>query len=92
MRWVRIREFIVVSDETNKLNFNLPVMGLNKDKQMMPTVANLDGVNLSKYKVVGNGTFVFSGMQTGRDVCIRIVLATNPDPVLVSPAYTTFVL
>ena len=92
VRWVRIREFIVVSDETNKLNFNLPVMGLNKDKQMMPTVANLDGVNLSKYKVVGNGTFVFSGMQTGRDVCIRIVLATNPDPVLVSPAYTTFVL
>lgn len=92
VRWVRIGEFIVVSDETNKLNFNLPVMGLNKDKQMMPTVANLDGVNLSKYKVVGNGTFVFSGMQTGRDVCIRIVLATNPDPVLVSPAYTTFVL
>lgn len=92
VRWVRIGEFIVVSDETNKLNLDLPVMGLNKDKQMMPTVANLDGVNLSKYKVVGNGTFVFSGMQTGRDVCIRIVLATNPDPVLVSPAYTTFVL
>ena len=92
VRWVRIGEFIVVSDETNKLNLDLPVMGLNKDKQMMPTVANLDGVNLSKYKVVENGTFVFSGMQTGRDVCIRIVLATNPDPVLVSPAYTTFVL
>ncbi len=92
VRWVRIGKFIVVSDETNKLNLELPVMGLNKDKQMMPTVANLDGVNLTKYKIVENGTFVFSGMQTGRDVCIRIVLATNPDPVLVSPAYTTFVL
>lgn len=92
VRWVRIGKFIVVSDETNKLNLDLPVMGLNKDKQMMPTVANLEGVNLSKYKVVENGTFVFSGMQTGRDVCIRIVLATNPNPVLVSPAYTTFVL
>lgn len=92
VRWVRIGEFILVSDEMNKLNLDLPVMGLNKGKQMMPTVANLDGVNLSKYKVVENGTFVFSGMQTGRDVCIRIVLATNPDPVLVSHAYTTFVL
>lgn len=92
VRWVRIGEFIEVSDETNKLNLDLPVMGLNKDRQMMPTVANLDGVNLSKYKVVENGTFVFSGMQTGRDMCLRIVLATNPDPVLVSPAYTTFVL
>lgn len=90
IKWVKIGDFIVVSDETNSRNFDLPVMGLNKDKQMMPTVANLDGVNLSKYKIVDKGTFVFSGMQTGRDVCIRIVLANNEKPVLVSPAYTTF--
>lgn len=87
---VRIGEFIEVSDETNIHDLDLPVMGLNKSKQMMPTVANLDGVKLSKYKIVRNGTFVFSGMQTGRDVCIRIILASNPTPVLVSPAYTTF--
>ncbi len=90
IRWVRLGEFVIVCDEANKKNLDLPVMGLNKDKQMMPTVANLDGVNLSKYKLVDKGTFVFSGMQTGRDVCIRIVLASNDKPVLVSPAYTTF--
>lgn len=92
IKWVKIGDFIVVSDETNSRNLDLPVMGLNKDKQMMPTVANLDGVNLSKYKIVDKGTFVFSGMQTGRDVCIRIVLANNEKPVLVSPAYTTFLV
>lgn len=31
-------------------------------------------------------------MQTGRDVCISIVLSTSDDTVLVSPAYTTFTL
>ncbi len=92
IRWIRLGDFIVVLDETNKRNLTFPVMGLNKDKQMMPTVANLDGVNLSKYKLVDKGTFVFSGMQTGRDVCIRIVLSTNPETVLVSPAYTTFIV
>lgn len=92
VRSVKIGEFIVVSDETNSHNLDLPVMGLNKSKQMMPTVANLDGVNLSKYKLVDKGTFVFSGMQTGRDVCIRIVLADNNNTVLVSPAYTTFIV
>ncbi len=92
IRWIRLGDFIVVLDETNKRNLTFPVMGLNKDKQMMPTVANLDGVNLSKYKLVDKGTFVFSGMQTGRDVCIRIVLSTNLETVLVSPAYTTFIV
>jgi type I restriction enzyme S subunit len=31
-------------------------------------------------------------MQTGRDVCIRLALYTNSDSILVSPAYTTFVI
>lgn len=90
VRKASIGQFIVVCDEINTHNLDLPVMGLNKSRQMMPTVANLDGVNLARYKLVDKGTFVFSGMQTGRDVCIRIVLATNSEPVLVSPAYTTF--
>ena len=58
----------------------------------MPTAANLEGVDLSKYKVVIPGTFVFSGMQTGRDVCIRIGLYSRDRNALVSPAYTTFML
>ena len=31
-------------------------------------------------------------MQTGRDVCIRIALYSNNTPILISPAYTTFVI
>lgn len=35
---------------------------------------------------------MFSGMQTGRDMCIRIGLYVKDIPALISPAYTTFVL
>ena len=50
------------------------VQGINITKQFMPSVANIIGVDLSKYKLVNKGQFAFSGMQTGRDRCIRIAL------------------
>ena len=66
------------------------VQGINITKQFMPSVADTNGVDLSKYKVVKHGQFVFSGMQTGRDECIRIALFDKDDPVIISPAYTVF--
>lgn len=88
----KIGPFIVLVDERNKEGYEYPVLGINKDKTFMPTVANMEGINTSKYKIVRKGTFVFSGMQTGRDVCIRIGLYDKDQPALISPAYTTFVL
>lgn len=64
------------------------VQGINITKQFMPSVANTDDVNLSKYKIVRKGQFVFSGMQTGRDECIRIALFDKDEPIIISPAYT----
>ena len=45
----------------------------------MPSVANTYEVNLTKYKLVRKGQFAFSGMQTGRDECIRIALYNKED-------------
>jgi type I restriction enzyme S subunit len=56
----------------------------------MPTVANTEGLDESNYKVVRENRFVFSGMQTGRDECIRISMYLENEPIIVSPAYTTF--
>ena len=64
------------------------VQGINITKQFMPSVANINGDDLSKYKIVRKGQFVFSGMQTGRDKCIRIALFDKDEPVIISPAYT----
>lgn len=62
--------------------------GINIEKQFMPSVANTYNVDLSKYKVVKKGQFAFSGMQTGRDECIRISLCNEDKPFIISPAYS----
>ena len=64
------------------------VQGINITKQFMPSVANTYDVDLSKYKLVKDGQFAFSGMQTGRDECIRIALYRGEEPIIISPAYT----
>ena len=92
VKWVRLGDYIEQCDERNSASVNYPVIGINREKTFMPTVANLDGVDIAKYKIITKGMFVFSGMQTGRDICIRIGLYNNEQPALVSPAYTTFVI
>ena len=82
-------ELISVCDERNSFGFT-DFYGLNINKEFMPTVANTEGLDESKYKVVRNKRFVFSGMQTGRDECIRISMYNGEEPIIVSPAYTTF--
>jgi len=66
------------------------VQGININKQFMPSVADIFGVNLENYKVVRKGQFAYSGMQTGRDECIRIALYTGDPPIIISPAYSVF--
>lgn len=85
----RLGELISVCDEKNSFglkNFH----GLNINKEFMPTAANTEGLDESKYKVVRKQRFVFSGMQTGRDGCIRISMYIGEEPIIVSPAYITF--
>ena len=88
----RIGKAIKIVDTINKDGHSYEVLGLNSNKVFMPTIASVDTVNTSKYKVIGKGEFAFSGMQTGRDKCIRIALYDKDTPALISPAYTTFAL
>ena len=85
----KLGELIELVDERNSdglRNFH----GVNIDKEFMPTVADTSTLNEKKYKVVRKNRFVFSGMQTGRDECIRIALYSGDEPIIVSPAYFTF--
>lgn len=66
------------------------VNGINITKQFMPSVADTTGVNLNNYKLVKKGQFAYSGMQTGRDECIRIALYQGDNPIIISPAYSVF--
>lgn len=63
--------------------------GVDKNKTFINTVASTGGLDLSKYKVIQTHQFVYSGMQTGRDMCIRVALNSGSD-IIVSPAYSIF--
>ena len=89
---VEIGPMMKIVEERNSSGEILPVVGVNFLKEFMPTAANMEGIDTSKYKVMRRGRFVFSGMQTGRDVCIRIALWDSEEKALMSPAYTTFEL
>ena len=85
----KLGELISLCDERNSYGYT-NFYGLNINKEFMPTWANTEGLDESKYKVVRKKRFVFSGMQTGRDECIRISMYNGAEPIIVSPAYTTF--
>ena len=85
----KIGQLINVVDERNIYGIT-DFYGININKEFMPTVANIEGLDESNYKVVRKNRFVFSGMQTGRDECIRISMYLRENPIIVSPAYTTF--
>lgn len=88
-RTYRIGDLIEVVDERNDAGIS-DFRGVNIDKEFMPTAANTNTLDATKYKIVRNNRFVYSGMQTGRDVCIRISMYSEDEPAIVSPAYTTF--
>ena len=87
---VSLGEYIEVDEEQNINDEDLPFMGINIQKEFMPTNANTDGLKKNKYLIMRKGRFVFSGMQTGRDIAIRVGLYNSDKPALISPAYITF--
>lgn len=89
-KWVRLGDYIEIYDRKNTDGNPYPFYGINRDKTFMPTVADTNELDNSKYKVVDKGTFVFNGMHVGRDVAIPLALYDKETPIIVSPAYTTF--
>ncbi len=91
-KWVRLGDVIAILDLKNIGGKQYPFYGINKDKTFMPTVADTHGLDNTKYKVVEKGVFVFNGMHVGRDVAICIAVYDKENPIIVSPAYTTFMV
>lgn len=89
LKKVKLGDLINVVDERNNIGSG-DFYGININKEFMPTVADTTGLDETKYKVVRKNRFVYSGMQTGRDECIRISMYLQDKPIIVSPAYTTF--
>lgn len=66
------------------------VLGINIDKFFMPSVANVIGTDLSKYKMITKGKFACNPMHVGRDERLPVALYEEDEPSIVSPAYFMF--
>lgn len=77
-------------DNRNKDLVTEQVLGINIDKFFMPSVANVIGTDLSKYKLIEKGNFACNPMYVGRDERLPVALYTVDEPAIVSPAYFMF--
>lgn len=88
----KLGEFIQqvkTKNSDNTLNVD-NLRGININKEFMPSVANVTGTDLSKYKVVEKNQFAYNPMHVGRDEVLPISMLENEDSVIVSPAYVIF--
>ena len=77
-------------DTRNRESITDRVLGINIDKFFMPSVANVIGTDLSKYKLIIKGKFACNPMHVGRDERLPVALYDEEKPAIVSPAYFMF--
>lgn len=85
-----IEELVERVDERNidsKIN-NL--IGVSIDKCFIKSVANTNGTDLSKYKIIRRNDFAVSLMQVSRDSKIPVARLDDCDVAIMSPAYPIF--
>ncbi len=77
-------------DFRNKDEVTSTVLGISINKEFMPSVANVIGTDLSRYKLIQKGMFACNPMHVGRDERLPIALYKDDIPAIVSPAYFMF--
>lgn len=86
----RLGDYIEQVKVKNKEGLYDDLRGINIDKFFMPSVANVVGVDLTKYKIIKKNQFACNRMHVGRDYRIPIALSKEDTPFIVSPAYDVF--
>lgn len=66
------------------------ISGVDITKRFIPTRANLEGTDLSRYKVVAPKNFAANFMHIGRDIKLPVAYNSTDENIIVSPAYTVF--
>ena len=87
---MRLGDLITQVDERNSDDSATELLGVAIEKRFMPSVANVIGTDLSKYKLVSRDRFACNPMHVGRDEKLPIARYDADDAAIVSPAYFTF--
>ena len=88
-RYEPIRKYIHLTDKRNTDLSVTNLVGLTIEKRYIPSVANVIGTDLSKYKVIKQGQFACSLMQVSRDGKMPVAMYKG-EPSIMSPAYPIF--
>ena len=89
-RYRKLGELISLIDKRNKELISEEVLGINIDKEFMPSVANTIGTDLTNYKLIYKNIFACNPMHVGRDERLPVALYQKEKQAIVSPAYFTF--
>ncbi|NLO70323.1 MAG: restriction endonuclease subunit S [Porphyromonadaceae bacterium] len=85
-----IGDYIELVDTRNTDLAVTELLGININKFFMPSVANVVGTDLSRYKLVKQNQFACNRMHVGRDYRIPIAISESKTNFIVSPAYDVF--
>ena len=85
-----IDDLVVRVDERNTDESVSELIGVRIDKCFIKSVANTNGTDLSKYKIIRMNDFAVSLMQVSRDSKIPVARLEEYDVAIMSPAYPIF--
>ena len=85
----RLGDYIREVDVRNRDLEVTKLVGLTIDKSFIPSVANVIGTDLSKYKIIRKEQFACSLMQVSRDGKVPIAMLEEREAIM-SPAYPVF--
>lgn len=86
----RLGELIKRIDKRNSLNLELELKGVSINKKFISSVANINGTDLKRYKVVNDKQFAANLMHVDRDKIVPVAMWDSEQEVIVSPAYDVF--
>ena len=85
-----IEELVTRVDERNSDGTVSELIGVSIDKCFIKSVANTNGTDLSKYKIIRKNDFAVSLMQVSRDGKIPVARLEKYEEAIMSPAYPIF--
>ena len=85
-----IEDLVTKVDERNSDGTVSELIGVSIDKCFIKSVANINGTDLSKYKIIRKNDFVVSLMQVSRDGKIPVARLDEYEEAIMSPAYPVF--
>ena len=85
-----LSDLIEKVDERNDDGAITELIGVSIDKCFIKSVANTNGTDLSKYKIIRKNEFAVSLMQVSRDSKIPVARLEDYEVAIMSPAYPIF--